>query len=74
MFGYILKFGFLFVSIMVMLNVFLPEDAQKILVIINEYTDIEVATLNNSLNYVTEFTKDTFLEVKEQIISILPKN
>ena len=74
MLGYILKFGFLFVMIMVMLNIFLPEEAHKGLVIMSDYSDIQLVTLEKALSYATEFTENTFSEVKEQINNILSKD
>ncbi len=71
MLGYILKFGSLLVIVMVVLNIFLPEETYKILNIVSEYSHIESVTLEEALDSLTEFIQNTFLEVQKQIHEIL---
>jgi hypothetical protein len=74
MLGFILKLLFFFMTIMVILNIFLPEEAHKLLIVLSEYTSIELVNLEKYLKYITEFTQDTFSEVKEQITNLLSKD
>ena len=67
MFGFILKIGFIGIVIMVALNVFAPNQANKILTVVSEKTQIEENTLKDNLNKATEFTKDTVSEVSQTI-------
>ena len=67
MLGYLLKFLFLFMLVMISLNIFLPEQAHKIIVLSSEYTDIKEDVLKSYLNTATSFTQDTFSEVFTKI-------
>jgi len=67
MFGYIIKLGFLVIIVMVALNIFAPEQADKILSTFSESTSIEKDTLENSLESMTKFTQDTVKEVSEKV-------
>lgn len=67
MLGYIIKFGFLVIMIMVVLNIFAPEQADKLLSTFSESTDIKEDTLKSNLDKATQFTKDTVAEVTQTI-------
>ena len=67
MLGYILKFFLFLLMVMVILNIFAPEHAANFISLISEYTDINEETLKNSLDKVTQFTKDTLEEVSQKI-------
>jgi len=67
MLGYLLKFLFLFMLVMISLNIFLPEQAHKIIVLGSEYTDIKEDVLKSYLDTATTFTQDTFSEVFTKI-------
>jgi len=67
MLGYLLKFLFLLMVMMISLNIFLPEQAHKIIAISSEYTDIKEAVLKSYLDKATIFTQDTFSEVFTKI-------
>lgn len=67
MLGYIIKLGFLAVVIMVALNIFAPEQAQKVLSTVSESTHIEENTLKENLDKATKFTQDTVDEVSEKV-------
>ncbi len=67
MLGYIIKFGFLIIMIMVALNIFAPEQANKVLSVFSESTDIKEDTLKMNLDKATQFTKDTVEEVSQTV-------
>jgi len=69
MLGYLLRFLFLFLFVMITLNIFLPDQADKIISICSEYTDIKVDILKSYLNKATLFTQNTFAEVFTKIKS-----
>lgn len=67
MLGYIIKFGFLAIIIMVVLNIFAPVQADKLLATFSATIDIEEKTLKNNLDKATQFTRDTVEEVSQTI-------
>ena len=67
MLGYIIKLGFLVIMIMVALNMFAPEQADKLLATFSETTDIKEDTLKSNLDKATQFTKDTVKEVSDTV-------
>lgn len=67
MLGYIIKFGFLVIMIMVALNIFAPEQADKLLATFSKSTDIKEDTLKANLDKATQFTKDTVEEVSQTV-------
>ena len=67
MLGYIIKLGFLVIMIMVALNIFAPEQADKLLSTFSESTDIKEDTLKSNLDKATQFTKDTVKEVSDTV-------
>ena len=67
MLGYIIKFGFLILVIMVSLNIFSPENADKVLSTFSEYSEINKDTLKTNLDKATLFTKDTIAEVSQTV-------
>jgi hypothetical protein len=74
MLGYIIKLVFLVIVTMVGLNIFVPERANEIVATFSEFTEIEEVMLKEKLDAITNFTQDTFVEVKEQINKLLSKN
>ena len=67
MLGYIIKFGFLVIMIMVALNIFAPKQADKLLSTFSRSTDIKEDTLKANLDKATQFTKDTVEEVSQTV-------
>lgn len=67
MLGYIIKFGFLVIVIMVALNIFAPEQADKLLSTFSESTNIKEDTLKANLDKATKFTQDTLSEVSQTV-------
>ncbi|MEA3512357.1 MAG: hypothetical protein U9R37_02050 [Campylobacterota bacterium] len=67
MIGSLVKLGFLVVVVLVALNIFAPDQADKVLSAVSEKTDIDKDKLQDNLNNATEFAKDTAKEVKENI-------
>jgi len=67
MLGYIIKFSFLVVAIMVMLNIFAPEQANKVLSTFSKSVDIEENVLKENLDSMTKFTQDTIDEVTQKV-------
>lgn len=67
MLGYIIKFCFLVIVVMVTLNIFAPEQADKVLSTFSKSTDIEETMLKENLDNVTKFTQDTLSEVTEKV-------
>ena len=53
--------------VMVVLNIFAPEQADKVLSVFSESTDIKEDTLKFNLDKATQFTKDTVEEVTQTI-------
>jgi len=73
MLGFILKIAFLVVVVMVALNIFAPEQADKVVSVFSEKTQIEESTLKDSLDKVSNFTKDTVNEVSQTVQKNLEK-
>lgn len=69
MLGYLLRFVFLFMVVMISLNIFLPEQAHKIILVSSEYTDLKEDVLKSYLDTATIFTQNTFSEVFSKIKS-----
>jgi hypothetical protein len=67
MLGYIIKFLFLVIVIMIALNIFAPKQAEKIVTYFSEKTEIEEKTLKESLDKATKFTQDTVSEVSNKV-------
>ena len=67
MLGYIIKLGFLVIIVMVTLNIFAPEQADKFLSTFSESTSIEKSILSDSLESMTKFTQDTVVEVSQKV-------
>jgi len=73
MLGFIIKICFLVIVVMVGLNIFAPEQADKVVSLFSEKTQIEESTLKDSLDTVTNFTKDTVNEVSQTVQKSLDK-
>ena len=67
MIGFILKVSFLVLTIMVVLNIFAPQRADKILLKVSETIDVEEDTLKTNLDKVSSFTKETVETVSEGV-------
>jgi len=67
MIGGIIKLALFVVVIMVALNIFAPQQADKLLGTFSESTNIDKDKLKSGLDSATEFTKDTVNEVKENL-------
>jgi hypothetical protein len=67
MLGMIIKLGVFVAVIMIALNIFAPQQADKLLGSFSESTNMDKDSLKNSLDKATEFTKDTISEVKENM-------
>jgi len=67
MIGSIVKLGLLVVVILIALNIFAPEQADKLLSTFSEKTDIDKSSLKDNLDKATEFTKDTVKEASQTV-------
>ncbi len=67
MIGTIIKLAILAVVILVALNIFAPQQADKILGTVSEKTGIDKDDLSDKLNSATEFTKDTIDEASQTV-------
>ena len=67
MIGLIVKLAIVAVVILVALNIFAPNQADKILSTVSDKTGMDKGSLSDKLNNATEFTKDTVKEASETI-------
>ena len=77
MIGSIIKIGVIVAVIMIALNIFAPEQADKLLSSFSDSTGMDKGGLTDKLNNATEFTKDTIKEAsgtiqdKKRVINVL---
>lgn len=67
MIGGLLKLGVIVVFILILLNIFAPQQADKILSVFSEKTAMDKDGLKEKLDKATEFTKDTVKEASETV-------
>ena len=67
MIGTIIKLAILAVVVLVALNIFAPNQADKILSSVSEKTGMDKDTLSDKLDSATEFTKDTINEASSTV-------
>ncbi|MEA2016934.1 MAG: hypothetical protein U9N59_00680 [Campylobacterota bacterium] len=67
MIGTIVKLAILAVVILVALNIFAPNQADKILSSVSDKTGMDKGDLSDKLNNATEFTKDTIKEASDTV-------
>lgn len=67
MLGTIIKLAVLAAIILIALNIFAPNQADKVLDSVSESTNLDKSALQDKLNKATEFTKDTIKEASETV-------
>ncbi len=67
MIGTIIKLAVLAVIILVALQIFAPDQADKVLTTVSEKTGMDKDNLSEKLNEATEFTKDTINEASQTV-------
>lgn len=73
MIGGLLKLGVMVVFVLILLNIFAPQQADKILSVFSEKTALDKDGLKEKLDKATEFTKDTAKEATQTVQKSLEK-